>query len=427
MIGLRRFPHRPERRAPGTYGRTRSDSNTRAGTASAHHHRRRGGGRSPRRLHRALGVLRRRPVVPRGRPLRGVLDGPPDQGPARGRVRAHVLRAPVLEPVDRPSHHAALPRADARAGDHRALPDAVRALHPLAPAVVRAGDRGLRGAGGHDPVADVPAVAQRLRVVVREPRAAVRARSRLLRVHAAVAEVHAGVAVLGAGRRDVPDRARALPLGRDPAAGTGLRRQGDAAGQGAHVGAPGPDHARQGVGLLPRAVRPVDLHPWGRGRRLLHGRERAAARAPDPGGDRDRLRDPVPGQHPAPWVGVARHRGRPARAGLHHRRSGVPGVRATVPRHATGVPAGTAVHRGQHLGDQTGVRARRHHHHVASGGGRGHQRGRRVRTTRRSRTSACGAPTSFATTTSRCSGSVPSTSSTTSTSIATSSTGSAAS
>jgi hypothetical protein len=103
--------------------------------------------------------------------------------------------------------------------------------------------------------------------------------------------------------------------------------------------------------------RPVDLHPWGRGRRLLHGRERAAARAPDPGGDRDRLRDPVPGQHPAPWVGVARHRGRLARAGLDHRRSCVPGVRATLPRHATGVPAGTAVHRGQHLGDQTGLRA----------------------------------------------------------------------
>ena len=49
-----------------------------------------------------------------------------------------------------------------------------------------------------------------------------------------------------------------------------------------------------------------------------------------------------------------------------------------------------------------------------------------ARTTRRSRTSACGAPTSCATTTSRCSGSAPSTSSTTSTSIATSSTGSGA-
>ena len=95
----------------------------------------------------------------------------------------------------------------------------------------------------------------------------------------------------------------------------------------------------------------LDLHPRGRGRRLLHGRERAAARAPDPGGDRDRLRDPVPGQHPAPRMGAARHRGRSARARLDHRGSGVPGVRATVPRHAAGVPAGTAVHRGQHRGD----------------------------------------------------------------------------
>ena len=49
------------------------------------------------------------------------------------------------------------------------------------------------------------------------------------------------------------------------------------------------------------------------------------------------------------------------------------------------------------------------------------------RTTRRSRTSGSGGPTSCATTTSRCSGSAPTTSSTTSTSTATSSTGSAAS
>ena len=173
VIGLRRSPIDREGRTPGTYGRTRSDRNTRAGTASAHHHRRRGGGRLPRPVHRALGVLRRCPVVPRGPPLRRVLDGPADQGPARARVRAHVLRAAVFEPVDRPPHHAAVPRRDARAGDHRALPDAVRAVHPLAPAAVRARDRVLRRAGGHEPVADVPAVAQRLRVVVRGPRAAV--------------------------------------------------------------------------------------------------------------------------------------------------------------------------------------------------------------------------------------------------------------
>ena len=428
MIGLRRFPHRPERRTPGTYGRTRSDSNTRAGTASAHHHRRRGGGRSPRCVHRALGVLRRRPVVPRGRPLRacsGRSFGPRScSGSRSGSCSScSCSRTCGSSVASRPRFHALTPEQEIIERYRMQFEPYIRWLLPA----VRAGDRGLRRAGGHDPVADVPAVAQRLRVVVREPRAAVRARSRLLRVHVAVAEVRAGVAVLGAGRRDVPDRARALPVGRDPAAGAGLRRQGDAAGQGAHVGAAGPDHAREGVGLLPRAVRPPDLHPRGRGRRLLHRRERAAARAPDPGGDRDRLRDPVPGQHPAAWVGVARHRGRPARARVHHRRSCVPRVRATVPRHATGVPAGTAVHRGQHLGDQDGPSSSTASPPRRVRWGTRSPARTPVRTTRRSRTSACGAPTSFATTTSRCSGSVPSTSSTTSTSIATSSTESAAS
>src|SRR4030095_14109750 len=135
-------------RTPGTYGRTRSDGCALAGTASAHNHRRRGGGRLPRPLHRALGVLRRRPVVPRGPPLRRVLDRPADQGAPRARVRADVLRPAVLEPVDRAPHHAAPPRTDPPAGGHRALPDAVRAVHPLAPAAVRARDRVLRRARG---------------------------------------------------------------------------------------------------------------------------------------------------------------------------------------------------------------------------------------------------------------------------------------
>ena len=54
--------------------------------------------------------------------------------------------------------------------------------------------------------------------------------------------------------------ARALPMGRDPAAGAGVRRQGLAAGQGAPVRAARPHHAHEGLGVLPRAVRPADLH-----------------------------------------------------------------------------------------------------------------------------------------------------------------------
>ncbi len=163
VIGLRRLPS-TGRRTPGLWS-SRSDRHAHAGTASAHHHRRRGAGGPPRGLHRALGVLRRRPVVPRGRPVRRLLDAScvPRSSSALA-FGLDVLRAPVREPVDRPPHHAPVPGAHARSGDHRALPDGVRALRAMAAAAVRARDRVLRRVRRHDPVADVPAVAELRRI-----------------------------------------------------------------------------------------------------------------------------------------------------------------------------------------------------------------------------------------------------------------------
>jgi hypothetical protein len=43
------------------------------------------------------------------------------------------------------------------------------------------------------------------------------------------------------------------------------------------------------------------------------------------------VRGAVPREHPAPWVGPARDRGRLAGAGLDHRRRGVSGLRPAVP------------------------------------------------------------------------------------------------
>ena len=201
-------------------------------------------------------------------------------------------------------------------------------------------------------------------LIVREPRTAVRPRSGLLRVQPPVAAVHAGMAVLLAGMGHAAHGGRPLRMGWDPTAGAGVRREGLATGQGAPVRAARPHHAHEGVGVLPGAVRSADLHAGRGGRRLLYRRERAAARPPDPGGHRDRVRDPVPGQHPAPRMGAPRHRRGSACPGLDHRGCGLSGVRPAVPRRSTGVPTGATVHRGQHRGDAASLRARRDHEHV---------------------------------------------------------------
>ena len=167
-----------------------------------------------------------------------------------------VLPAALREPRDRPAHEARDPDPHPRPGDRRADPPAVRADAAVAaPARVRAA-RALRRDRRVPAVADVPALEEQLRHRLREPRAALRARPVVLRVLAAVAEVRAGVALLDPRGRDVPGGARALPLGRDPAAGAAARGQGDAGRPRPPLGAARADHAGEGLGLLPRAVRP---------------------------------------------------------------------------------------------------------------------------------------------------------------------------
>ncbi len=275
-------------------------------------------------VHRALGVLRRRPVVPRGRASptsSGPSCGPGCCSDSRSGSRSSCSCSRTCgssagsRPGTRPSHPSRRSSSATGCSSSRTCDGCCRCF-----ALVIAFFVGL---GVDDPVADLPALAERCRVDVREPRTAVRPRSGLLRVQPAVAAVHAGVAVLGAGRRDAAHGARPLPVGRDPAAGAGLRREGLAAGQGAPVGAARPHHAHEGVGVLPGAVRPADLDAGRGGRRLVHRRERAAAGASDPRVHRDRVRDPVPRQHPAPRMGAARDRGGAARARLDHRGCGL--------------------------------------------------------------------------------------------------------
>ena len=112
-----------------------------------------------------------------------------------------------------------------------------------------------------------------------DTRSGVRPRRGVLRLHPAVAAVHPGLAVLGARRRHGPHGDRALPVGRDPAAGAAVGEQGHPRGARAPVGAARADHAGEGLGLLPRAVRPAELAAGGRGGRVLHRRPGAVAGA----------------------------------------------------------------------------------------------------------------------------------------------------
>ena len=137
-----------------------------------------------------------------------------------------------------------------------------------------------------------------------------RSRPRVLRVLAAVAAVPPGLAVLVARRRDPDRRDRALRVGRHPAAGAGVRRQGGAGRARAPVRAARPDLPREGVGVLPRPVRPADVAARRRGGRVVHRREGAAARAELPGDRRGDLRRAVPREHPRAAVEPAGDRGR---------------------------------------------------------------------------------------------------------------------
>ena len=217
---------------------------------------------------------------------------------------------------------------------------------------VRRRDRGVRRPRGHDAVADVPAVAElrrhRLRVrPIRCSDATRRSTSSRCRGSSS--------SRAGSSRRSsaccCSPRSR-TPLGGIRPTAPAFGEKVTAAGEGAPVGPARPRRADEGLGVLPRPVRSAELAPRRRRGRLVHRRERAAAGAPDPRDRRDRLRRPVPREHPATRVGPAGDRGRAPRVRLDRGRRGLSRVRPAVPRHAAGAPARAAVHRGQHRGDE---------------------------------------------------------------------------
>ena len=215
-----------------------------------------------------------------------------------------------------------------------------------------------RWRGGLPPVADLPALETLRRRHVRQPGAALQPRSGLLHLQPPLAPVPARVALLVAGGHHVPGGHRVLPVGRDPTPGAGrARAEGGPRGARAPLGAAGPHHAGEGVGLLPRTVRPPHVQARRGGGGVVHGREGPAPRAQparDRGGD---LRDLVLRQHPRARVGAPHHRGGTARRRLRAPGNGLPLVRAAVQGRPAGVPARTALHRGQHRGDAHRLRA----------------------------------------------------------------------
>ena len=320
------------------------------------------------RLHGDVGVLRRPPVVPRGQALGRLLDGAAHQGDARCDLRVVVLRAHLREPADRPLAHADDQDPHPRTGGRRPGPSGPGALPAVAdPARLRR-SRPHRGARRLSRVADVPPVAERLRAFVRHHRAALPSRPGVLRVLVAVAPLRAGVALLLARRRDADRGDRAFRMGWDPAAGTRVRRQGGSRRARPPVGPARPDHADEGMGLLPGQVRPADVAARCRRGGVVHRRACAAAGAELPGDRRCDLRGAVPGEHPRAVVEPAGDRGRPARAGLGPARHGVPGFRAAVQRQAAGAAARDALHRGQHHRDTQGLRLGQDRHLSTSRG-----------------------------------------------------------
>ena len=305
----------------------------------------------------------------------------------------------------------------------------VRAVPALAgPGRRRRSWRLLVGIGVSGAVADVPAVARAPASRSANPEPAVPPRS----LPSTSSRCRgSGSCRGGCSRRWSASRSssahRALPVGRDPAAGAGF---GDkVTPRSAHLS------VLLGLIMLVKAwgyylgpLRPPDVDARrGRGR-VVHRRERAAARAQVPDDRRGDLRDPVPRQHPAAGVGL------PVIAvGLLALVSvlagnGVPLVRAAVPRGAAGVPARTAVHRAttSRRPDRRSRSTRSSHQPHA---------GRRTRSRRRtiqdngatvSNIRLWRPRRSWRRTSSRCSGSVSTTTSTTSTSIATRSTAGAA-
>ena len=106
----------------------------------------------------------------------------------------------------------------------------------------------------------------------------------------------------------------------------------DPAGEGAPLGDPRRDGAREDGPVLLRPVRAGLLQPGGRRRRRLHGRPRAAARAGAADLHLGGRRVAVHLEHPAPGLGPAGHRRRAVGIHLADRRHDLPGRRSRTSR-----------------------------------------------------------------------------------------------
>ena len=295
-------------------------------------------------------------MVRRGRAHQRLAGRPGGQDRAGGGVHPDLLRHRVGQPGHRRPPRPHLPPHGTRGAVHRALPRGGRGPG-------RAGaDRGGRplrpggGPGGGRPVAVVAAVPQP--GVVRGQRRPVQARHRLLRLRAAVREVRGRLAVRGGRDRAHRHRGGPLPQRRDPVPDADA--EGDAPGEGPPVGAAGGPGPAEGGRLLPPALRARLLQP-GRGRRGgLHRREGPAPGHQPAGADQPVRLRPVPGQHPAPGLGPARHRGRRVGPDLRRHRRRLPGGGAAVPGAAHGVHQGTALHPAKYHGHPNRLQPQEH-------------------------------------------------------------------
>ena len=287
------------------------------------------------------------------RPPQRLLDAAGDQARPLRRVRGDLLRRPVGEPRGvRPhcrSRHRAGPGGRAGA-PLPAVRAAVRGADLRGPRLRPGADRGIGDGRAVEQLDPVPPRRQ-----LRRDRPPVPQGHRLLRLRPALLDLRRG---LDAGHPDRDaGRLGRVPLlqRRDPA--PAWPAAGAAAGEGAHLGAAGPDRARQGGGLRPAALVAGELAGRLRQRRRLHRRAR-----PPAGGDAAHLRvdlrrgDPAL-QHPAPGLDApgAGHRdlGLRRAGGRHH----LPGAVADAQGHAGAELAGGALHQTQHHGHAGRLRA----------------------------------------------------------------------
>ena len=217
------------------------------------------------------------PVVPLHRPDRRLARRARHEDRPGRRVHRSVLRVDVGEPAHRGPAGAEVPPCWSRRGADRAVSRARRSpAGSAARSVSRPAVRGDRRRRRVRPVERVPAVPEPR--LVRRQGPAVRQGRRLLRLPVAVLELGRRLAVRRVRDRVHRHRGRALPERRHP--GADAFPAGDAAGQGAPVGAAGRARLGEGGGLLPPAVLTRHVDPRHGRRPDVHGRACAVAGHP---------------------------------------------------------------------------------------------------------------------------------------------------